>query len=234
MRYLILGGLIAGLISGTATAQTDKRTEALNAMEACRGISIAEVRLACLDAAASILDEIDASTPQATTPDQPVLPQPAPPQPVLEQPQAQNNLEQAAANIEAERQRLDAERASLEAEREAIEKRRIELAELEEKEKAEQRRFSPLAPFTGASQPKEIPVTIVKITINSRKQHKFYTSDGDTLTQSDLTQRLYAPSALPAKANVVRSLAGSKWIIFDELPNKRLKVSLPTWGDLQN
>jgi len=201
MRHLVATSLLVLVLGSTASAQTDKRDEALAAMEACRGISIAEVRLACMDAAGSILDEITSAP--------------------------NENITKAPDNLEIERQRLDAERAALEVEREAIEKKRVELAELEETETKAKRRFSPLAPFTGDETPEEIAVTIVKITINKRDIHKFHTSDGDILTQTEVVQTLHPPSSLPAAATIKRSRVGSKWLVFDERPNRRLKVSLP-------
>ena len=46
MRHIVIPGLIALLIGSTATAQDSERDEALAAMEACRGICIADIRLA--------------------------------------------------------------------------------------------------------------------------------------------------------------------------------------------
>ena len=214
MYRLTITGLLAIAVCATSSAQTDKRDEALEAMQACQQIHLAEVRLACVDAASKVLNRLESNIAQ------PVIPAPG-------ASGQDKSITQATADLEADRARLNAERAALEAEKAVIEKKRSELAELENVEQPKPRRFSALSAFTGEARASEAPVTIVKITRNRRNIHKFHTSDGDILTQSEVNQNLYPPSSLPAAATIKRSRFGAKWLSFDERPNRGLKVKLP-------
>ena len=59
MRRLSVSCLLAISVCATSSAQTDTRDAALEAMQACRQITVADVRLACMDAASNLLDEIE-------------------------------------------------------------------------------------------------------------------------------------------------------------------------------
>lgn len=224
------------------TNSEDAREEALAAMEACRAIGADSVRLICMDAAAELLDSLD---------DTEASPAPVPAPPVSGELTEQQLADERAALVaerealEAERRELDlarAERDALEterralevatAEREALDAERRELevarAEVEASQQeindpnARRRRF-----FGAGDIPDELAVTITKITRNRRNIHKFHTTEGEILVQSDVSQRLTPPSALPASAIIKRATLGSKWLIFDERPDRRLKISLP-------
>lgn len=214
MRSVIVAILMSAALGVTATAQTNERQEAEAAMETCRSIAVAEVRQACMGAATSVLARLSrdrTEPPSSSAADA-------------------ESIQQATANLEAERIRLETERRALAAEKEQIEQQRLELAELEEDaEESTKRDLSRFSPFSleRTRPPKIIPVSIVKITVDRRKIHRFFTSDGDILTQSHNDQKLHAPSSLPAAAKVVRSLSGARWLEFDERPNRRLKISLP-------
>ena len=246
MRRFIIASLLVSSACATASAQDDKRDAALEAMQACRQISVAEVRLACMDAASDLLDEINQAEAIPVSPPVPSINKEAE---ALEQERAALAAERealarqraelsqareqqnAAALATKEAERLTAERAALEAEREEIERKRTELAELEKESNTagrERRSFvSALSPFSNERPPAETSITVVKITKNKQNVHKFFTSDGDVLIQADTSRNLRPPSSLPAEAIVHRTTLGAKWIAFAERPKRRLKVKLP-------
>ena len=216
MRNVIIAGFLALLTGATASAQSDNSQEdAVAAMETCRSISVVEVRQACMIAAANVLDRLSTTNGPSVS------------ETVTAPPANSGTIQQTAADLEIKRNRLEAERIALEAEKEEIQRQRIELAKVDEVEKTERSGLSRFSPFSTERSPKIIPVTIVKITVNRRKLHRFFTSDGDVLTQSDVSQKLYAPSALPAQAKVTRSFSGARWLAFDERPKRGLKIILP-------
>ncbi len=243
MRRFSIVALLVGFTVISTPAVADERDDALAAIQACRNIAADQVRLACLDAATNLLDSIDAAA--ARTAPQPAAPAINTEAEAIARERAALAAEREAlaneraalaraaeesrtASAAVEAERLETERAALEAERAAIEAKRIELAEKEAEADAKTpRRFSLRTPFSSERLPPETPVTIVKITVNDQRVHKFYTSDGDLLIQSDTTRNLIPPSSLPAEAIVHRTTLGAKWLAFNERPKRRLKVKLP-------
>lgn len=228
MRPLIGLIILAMLPFTPASAQSSDRDEALAAMQACRDISVDSVRLACMDAAAKILDGLE----EATAPEPRQTPLPSTDQPVASTPATDQGIEQAAAELEAERARLSAERAALEAEKAAIEKERTELAELEETEtteKRERRRGGLLrAPrglglFDGDDRPKRYETLVTRIVVNSRGRHFFETEGGTTWRQVP-PAALRPPSSLPAKVTIRRSASGARRLAFEEHPSNSYVV----------
>lgn len=249
MRRLSIIAVLMIFSTMFTPATADDREDALAAIQACRSIAADQVRLVCLDAATQLLDSLEEAAPSPVAPVPPVSTaeadaaalaaeraQLAAEREALAKERAElaraaeeTQAAQAAVLAAAESERLEAERAALEVERAAIETRRAEL----EREEAEAlanapRRFSaPATPFSRNPPPAETPVTIVKITVNKQRVHKFFTSDGDVLIQEDTSRNLIPPSSLPAGAIIHRTALGAKWIAFDERPKRRLKVKLP-------
>lgn len=242
MHRLTITGLLAIAVCATSSAQTDKRDEALEALQACRQISVADVRLACMDAASTILDGIDQT--ETTAPIAPAPPTPS----ITKEAQA---LEQERAALAAEREALAQQRADLDraaeqqaatalataeterlaAERAAIAKERAELeAARAEAETTEKKRFSLLsAPkglgfFDNDDRPKRFHTTVTKIIVNNAGRHYFTTEDGTVWKQVPATA-LTAPSSLPAEVSIRRSASGSRRLAFDEHPNRSYVVT---------
>ncbi|MEL7481001.1 MAG: hypothetical protein AAGJ29_05535 [Pseudomonadota bacterium] len=75
--------------------------------------------------------------------------------------------------------------------------------------------------------PQDVALVIERITKRRRDgRHTFYTSAGEVLQQSDLRQNFRAPNSLPANARVEFGVLGSKWLVFEDNPKNRFKVTL--------
>lgn len=256
MRHFSIAAILVIFAGVATPALADERDDALAALQACRSIAADTVRLACLDAATQLLDTLEATDKAPEEPAAPIIATPAPPPPVAQpaEPPAVSQadieaLEREREALAAEREALARERAELDrrqaeqdrraaevagkeaerlaAEREALARERaaLEAARIEN-ERATEENTRRLSYSLFGNNPKEIVVTIERITRNQERIHRFYTSDGEVVKQSDKGQFFRPPSSLPAQATIRRSASGSKWIVFDEHPKRRLKVKV--------
>ncbi len=212
-------GVLASLIvcmsayaDQTGFSDQNKKEDVLAALEACQKIQLDPVRDACLSAAQALLAELK--------------PPPADTETGLE---AQNTQD-----IDAQRAALEADRAKLDEDRQAFAKARSQYeAEKETATKSESETVkqetsgaSLLSSLTPRAH-QDVKIEIIKITLNKRtKLHTFHTSEGVMLRQADDSRRFRAPSGLPASATLDYRIMGSKWLIFDEHPDRSLKVSI--------
>lgn len=214
MRILTVA-FIAGLIAiSMPFAAADERDDVLAAIQACLVITDNTERLACMDAATAQLDAQDEQKGTEVEPVAPETPTATPPVPTPQVPTGPS-----AAEIDARERQLARERAALEQEREELAEQRAAL-EATEKEKESR------SPFWIPESPPEIPVTIRKIVKNRFGVHTFYTTDDDIFEQTDTRRRFIPPSSLPATAIVHQERIGSKWLEFDDVPNKLTKITI--------
>lgn len=215
MRTIIATCLFVIGIATSASAQTDSKEDVLAAIETCRGISILEVRQACMNAADTVLKRLDQSATGPQSPQPPIRAETSP---------APRAIQQAELDLEAERAALAKERAELEEERAALEAKSDDASENE--------RLGMLARLglarNAENKNEEISatLTITRAKSNRQRLYTLWTSDGDVLVQQSGGRSLRLPDTLPATATLERRTFGSKWITFTENPKRSYKVKV--------
>lgn len=240
MRHFSLAALlVASIMAIPGASYADDRDEALAAIQACGEISADKVRLACMDAATSLLNSLNATPAVAPPSGEPDIDSQA-----LARERAilaaerenlareraaldQKAAEQAVlANNAAEAERLTIERAALEAERQELAKARTETADAEtENESARKRIIGGLGFFNKDDRPKRYATNVTRIIVNKAGRHFFETEDGTTWRQVPAVELRSPPSALPASVTIRRTASGARRLAFDEHPSQSFVVS---------
>lgn len=242
MRTILIGAISLVFVSITPSAHADPQDDALAALAACRAIKADQVRLACMDAATRLLDDVTSAAPSP------------PSLPAVDPAIAAQAAAAERAAIIAEREALAAERAELAseraaiattapavapsatelaviaAEREALATERAELASeraaiaaTESAQPPRQSLLDRISPDLSEDADVQI-VKIVRRSLNDRL--RFFTDDGLILDQAQEKISFKAPNALPAEATISFGALGSKWITFADQPGRKYKVSL--------
>jgi len=196
MRFLIMC-FVAGLfLGGAAQAQEPSRQAVTESMEACKTIDVEFMRRACLEAAEDFLKRAPDEEAVALVPETNVTDVA---DPVLE----------AVGSVSDDTVSDSADIAGTADAEEAVKRRRFGL--IPRAEQSESGRES-------------LAVSVTNITTNRQGYGRFRLSDGSLLVQFPSGYSVRDPASLPASARLERRLFGSKWLIFDEYPNRGYKV----------
>lgn len=216
MRLFIAGAISLFLLSIAPSAKAGPQEDAAEAMTACRAIKVDTVRLACMDAAADLLNDTSAAViePPVTT-DRGIEAETG-------IPETGTAATVRAADVAAERAEIAAEREAIAAERAALENERaaIETATVEQDRPSLRERLT-------RSSAEASDVQIVRIVRRGANGLvTFFTDEGVVFNQANSSLALRPPSSLPAEATLSFGVFGSKWIAFSENPGRKYKVSL--------